>query len=81
MAYNILEIARYLYPDKNWHDLNIRSEADGGYAVSIHCHVPPDMSLEAAHNLAEKVEMEVRATLPSIHRVTIHTEPPDHSKH
>jgi divalent metal cation (Fe/Co/Zn/Cd) transporter len=37
------------------------------------------MPLEDAHRLAETVETQVRAELPAVHRVTIHTEPPDHS--
>jgi divalent metal cation (Fe/Co/Zn/Cd) transporter len=72
----VLRIAQRLYPDKLWHDLDIRAEADGGFAVSMHCHVADDMPLEEAHRLAEQVETQVRATLPEIHRVTIHTEPP-----
>jgi cation diffusion facilitator family transporter len=80
LAHDSLEIARKLHPDKNWHDVNIRAEADGGYAVSMHCHVAPDMPLEVAHDLAEQVEVEVRAALPDVHRVTIHTEPPDYQK-
>jgi cation diffusion facilitator family transporter len=76
IALAALRIAQRLYPDKQWHDLNIRAEADGGFAVSMHCHVADDMPLEEAHRLAEQVETQVRATLPEIHRVTIHTEPP-----
>ncbi|MEJ2149233.1 MAG: cation-efflux pump [Chloroflexota bacterium] len=76
IALAALRIAQRLYPDKLWHDLDIRAEADGGFAVSMHCHVADDMPLEEAHRLAEQVETRVRATLPEIHRVTIHTEPP-----
>jgi cation diffusion facilitator family transporter len=76
IALAVLRIAQRLYPDKRWHDLDIRAEADGGFAVSMHCHVAGDMPLEEAHRLAEQVETQVRATLPEIHRVTIHTEPP-----
>lgn len=76
LARAALEIARRLYPDNYWHDLDIRPEADGGYALSMHCYVQPDMPLEEAHRLAEKVETQVKAALPALHRVTIHTEPP-----
>jgi len=75
LAAHALHIARNLYPKNHWHDLDIRAESDGGYAISLHCTVPGDMSLEDAHRLAEQVETEVRADVPAIHRVTIHTEP------
>src|SRR5574341_256866 len=71
----ILQIVRDMYPDHRWHDLNIRIEADGGYALSMHCHVPEDMRIEDAHHIAEAVETRLRAMLPVLHRVTIHTEP------
>jgi len=77
LAAQALHIARNLYPKNHWHDLDIRAESDGGYAISMHCNVPGDMSLEDAHRLAEQVETEVRADVPAIHRVTIHTEPPE----
>jgi divalent metal cation (Fe/Co/Zn/Cd) transporter len=77
LARRALDIANTLYPQGLWHDLDIRGESDGGYALSVHCVVSGDMPLEEAHRLAEIVETRVRAALPAIHRVTIHTEPPD----
>ncbi len=76
LARKALRLAHRLYPEQGWHDVEIRSEADGGYALSMHVFVPESMPLEDAHRLAENVETEVRAALPSVHRVTIHTEPP-----
>lgn len=75
LAARALQLAQGLHPDNNWHDLEIRLEPDRGYALSMHCSVPPDMPLEDAHRLAENVETEVRAALPQVHRLTIHTEP------
>jgi cation diffusion facilitator family transporter len=77
LAHRAITMARNLYPANHWHDLDIRAESDGGFAISMHCHVPGEMSLEDAHRLAEQVETEVRAEFPAIHRVTIHTEPPE----
>ncbi len=77
LARMAIDIARRLHPEYNWHDVSIRAEADGGYAVSMHCHVADDMSLESAHRIAEQTETAVRAALTAIHRVTIHTEPPN----
>lgn len=76
LAHKALDIAQSLYPNHIWHDVEIREEMDGGYALSMHCHVPGDMRLEDAHHIAETVETQLRATLPQLHRVTIHTEPP-----
>ncbi len=77
LAHRTVKIAQQLYRNNHWHDLDIRAESDGGYAVTMHCHVPADTPLEDAHRMAEVVETQVRARLPEIHRVTIHTEPPD----
>jgi cation diffusion facilitator family transporter len=77
LAHDAAMIARRLFPDNNWHDVGIRAEADGGYALSMHCYVPAETPLEEAHRLAEVTETRIRAELPALHRVTIHTEPPD----
>lgn len=75
LAKRALDTARGLYPDANWHDLDVRQEADGGYALSMHTTVSPTLSIERAHRMAEQVETAIRADLPQVHRVTIHTEP------
>jgi cation diffusion facilitator family transporter len=75
LAEETLRIARTLHPTLHWHDLDIRLEPDGGYALSLHCHVDENMPLEEAHRIAEEVETKVRAQQPRVHRITIHTEP------
>ncbi len=75
LARQVLDQARSLYPEADWHDLDIRQEADGGFAISMHTTVSPTLSIEEAHRLAERVETAIRADLPQVHRVTIHTEP------
>jgi cation diffusion facilitator family transporter len=77
LARKALNLAEAIYPQGFWHDALIRVEPDGGYALSMHCYVSPDMPLEEAHHIAENVETQIRAALPGIHRLTIHTEPPD----
>ncbi len=67
-------IARDLYPDANWHHAAIRL-ALGGYAMTMHCHLPASVSVEEAHAIAEHVETSIRSTLSLVQRVTIHTEP------
>jgi cation diffusion facilitator family transporter len=62
-------------PQNYWHELNIREEADGSYTLTIHCQLEGSMLVDEAHDLAERIETRLRAELPQIHRVTIHTEP------
>lgn len=71
-----LEIARSLYANAHWHEGTIRL-AEGGYALTVHCQLPGSVSLEEAHSIAEQVETRIRADMPIIQRVTIHTEPDD----
>ena len=58
----------------NWHDSNMRWDGFG-YALTTHCHLPGDISIEMAHQIAEEAELNLRTTFPRLHRVTIHTEP------
>jgi cation diffusion facilitator family transporter len=69
-----LDLALGLYPDVNWHEVFIRPEAHG-YALSMHGGVTGEMTVEEAHLLAERTETHLRAALPLLQRVTIHTEP------
>lgn len=69
-----LAIAERLHPQAHWHEAAIRL-AMGGYALLMHCALPGTMSVEEAHQISEAVETQIRADLPSIQRVTIHTEP------
>jgi cation diffusion facilitator family transporter len=74
-----LKIAQNLYPEAHWHDSTIRPVM-GGYAMTIHCWLPGTMSVQEAHAIAEHVETQIRAALPQVQRVTIHTEPPETDK-
>ena len=67
-------IASTLYPDADWHQTTIRL-ALGGYALTMHCHLPASVSVEEAHAIAEHVETTIRNELSLVQRVTIHTEP------
>ncbi len=69
-------IASGLYPDAHWHDATIRPVL-GGYAITIRCELPGAVSVQEAHAIAEHVETQIRAALPQVQRVTIHTEPPE----
>lgn len=76
---NALKIARSLYPNANWHNAMIRP-VHSGYALSLECMLPGGTSVREAHTIAEQVETAIRANLPHIQRVTIHTEPAEDSQ-
>ncbi len=57
-----------------WHHLRVY-HLDGGLALTLHATFPPQMTIDAAHDLAENAEILLRAQLPALKRVTIHTEP------
>jgi cation diffusion facilitator family transporter len=50
---------------------------DGVPEVSLHLKVRPDMRLDTAHDLADRVEREIRASVPNISHVDVHIEPVD----
>ncbi len=77
LARQALRVATQLFPDNHWHNVRIRTEPDGGYALSMHCRVAGSTSVDEAHRLAELVETRVRTEMPAVHRVTIHIEPFD----
>jgi cation diffusion facilitator family transporter len=54
--------------------LHIRSGPDG-YDVALHCLADPDLSVAAAHELADQVEKRLEVELPAISRVLVHVEP------
>jgi cation diffusion facilitator family transporter len=45
--------------------------------VSLHLKVRGDMRLDTAHDLADRVEADIRATVPGISHVDVHIEPVD----
>lgn len=75
LAGNALKIAERIQPDWVWHDVDMYAEGDGGFVMTMHAHVDPDLPLVDAHHAAEDVEAKIRAELPQLHVVTIHTEP------
>lgn len=72
----VRQMLNRFYPDLDWHDINVYPVPDG-FAVNMHVTLSPQMTVEAAHRVAENTEMLLRTTVPMIERVTIHTEPPE----
>ncbi len=74
LAARALALLQRHYPELDWHDLRVYPD-DGGFAAAMHVALPPQITVEAAHRIAENAETLLRANLPSLARVTIHTEP------
>ena len=65
------------YQNVGWHHLSVRSYLDG-FALTTHAELPPRITIESAHAIAESAETLLRTDIPQLSRVTIHTEPFDH---
>ncbi len=64
------------FPQADWHNMEIFPTLSG-FTAAMHVTLPAQITVEAAHQIAESAEILLRAHLPLIERVTIHTEPPD----
>lgn len=76
IAAQALKLLRGSFSGLDWHDLRVQAYS-GGFNLSAHVTLPPHTSVEAAHTLAEEAELLLRASIPRLKRVTLHTEPPD----
>ena len=56
------------------HQLQVHRGA-AGWAVSFHCRLPGDTPLSQAHSFSTRLESDLRARVPGLERVLIHTEP------
>ncbi|MBI5666972.1 MAG: cation diffusion facilitator family transporter [Chloroflexi bacterium] len=77
VAGQALDLLRRRFPGLNWHDLRVQPYNGGSFNLTAHVALEPEMSVEAAHALAEDAELLLRTSIPRLSRVTIHTEPPD----
>jgi len=46
-----------------------------GWAVSMHCQLPGEISLAEAHRISTRLETRLQEEVPGLERVVIHTEP------
>lgn len=72
----LIRILQAEYPDADWHHLDLYPSS-GGFTAMLHVTLPAQISVEAAHRVAESAETLLRAKFPQLERVTIHTEPPE----
>jgi divalent metal cation (Fe/Co/Zn/Cd) transporter len=71
-----LELLHTELPDADWHHVQVYP-ANGGFALTLHVTLPSQLTVEAAHRVAENAETLLRTRLPELERITIHTEPPE----
>lgn len=57
------------------HNVDVLSLPDGGDEVTLHVKVDPDLSLRDGHDIAERVEHEIRRADPAVRAVITHIEP------
>jgi divalent metal cation (Fe/Co/Zn/Cd) transporter len=46
-----------------------------GWTMSMHCRVPGELSVAEAHRISGEVEDRLRAGVPTLDRIVVHTEP------
>lgn len=73
-----LALLRESDPLARWHHARL-SMVEDGCAFAVHAALPPDLTVEQAHERAEAAETLIRAKMPRIRRVTIHTEPEENA--
>ncbi|MEM4713371.1 MAG: cation transporter dimerization domain-containing protein, partial [Candidatus Bathyarchaeia archaeon] len=68
------KIAREIDGVKDVHEVNV-VYAHGKLYVTLHARVDPKLSVNEAHELAEKIEHNLNQKIPKIGNVTVHVEP------
>ena len=56
------------------HDIRIRQTTRGLF-ISLHCHVPPEHTVEIAHDAVSQLENRIREQVPDTRRIIVHSEP------
>jgi len=49
--------------------------SDGKLYIALHAYVDPKLSIEKAHEVAEKIENKIETTIRDVENVTVHIEP------
>lgn len=62
------------------HDIDVLKSLMG-HVVTLHCYLPDDLPIAAAHAMTATIEQCVREAVPGVYRVTVHPEPQRLSRH
>ncbi len=71
----IVSVVDGLAGDGACHHVAIWRE-DAGWAASLHCSLVPELSIQEAHEVSERLEGHLLQEIPLLRRVVIHLEPP-----
>jgi cation diffusion facilitator family transporter len=74
----VKEVAAEVVDEKACHQVQVR-RSDGGWSVSMHCTLPGQISLVAAHRISTRLEARLREEIDGLERVIVHTEPGEES--
>lgn len=70
------DLLRDNFSQADWHHFEVFPTLMG-FTLTMHVTLPAQISVEAAHQIAESAEIMLRAHIPLLERITIHTEPQD----
>jgi cation diffusion facilitator family transporter len=70
----VRQVAAAVVQTDSCHRVQVR-RSSGGWSVSMHCTLPGELSLTAAHRISTQLEARLRAEIGGLERVVIHTEP------
>jgi cation diffusion facilitator family transporter len=70
----VRQVAEAVVREGACHRVQVR-RSEGGWSVSMHCTLPGEISLTAAHRISTQLEARLRAEIVELERVVIHTEP------
>ncbi len=70
------ELCREIPELRDFHELQVR-RVEGHVVLSCHCVVAGDLPVTRVHDLTSEIELRIRARFPQLHRIVIHTEPPE----
>jgi len=59
---------------KEVHEVNV-SHTEGRLYVTLHANVDPNISVEAAHHIAQEIENSIEKRIPEVENVAVHMEP------
>lgn len=70
------EVTKLAYVDgvKEVHEVSA-NYVNGKLYITLHAYVNPELSVEAAHKIAEKIEGKIRSEIKPLENVTVHIEP------
>ncbi len=76
MEAKIVSLVDSFVGDGACHHVAIWQE-DESWAASLHCSLSPQLSIQEAHDLSERLEVHLLDEIPPLRRVVIHLEPPE----